>query len=347
MKDGNPGLRRRLLLAAGLAVATGAWLWLTQQELDLGIAESAPVPTAKVTAEVRAPDAAQAEQAPGRVDAERIAGQPPPLAATSASAPLPIDHLNIPVVQLLDLLGERARGGDPTAACRLAHALNECRRHALATRARAAFIPRQPPSDPGELERHIEWEATRQEQTDRLAQRCAGLDTAAMREGLVFSASAALAGHSESLTAFLRAPSTSSPDFILNPQVGEIYRTQLWPALLRSLRAGDAQVARALIIELANPTPSSIQAAVPEQYQDSEVALAVLALLLSEEPALMHSLAARKPPSVEAEAAATLWVDELFGGRLPALPAKPRAALTTTLGSPDTCESPEAWPDTR
>lgn len=343
MKHGGPGLRRRWLLPAGLAVATGAWLWMTQQALDRDRVAGAPMPTA----DVGAPDTAQAEPAPVRIAPKGIAGQPPPLAAPSASSPLPIDHLNIPVVELLDLLGERARAGDRTAACRLGHALNECRMRALLSGLQPWYQPKPPQNDPAALERFIEAEAERQEEISHWTGRCGGLGRANMREGITFSAQAALAGHNDSLIQFLAAPVVASADFISDPRFAEIYRTQAWPAVQRALRAGDARVTLALMTQLAHPQLSPLDAAVPEQYQNPEAALAMLGMLTEGDPSLLTGFHSGAPPSGEAMETATRWVDELFGGRLPDLSGESRIPRRMPpLGSSDSCESPEAWLDT-
>lgn len=345
MKYRNPGVRRLLLLAAVLAVAGGGWLWVTQHGRGV---EDTPAPSAGHTVEARAVDAVQTEQEQSQLIAQDVTDEPPPSTASSASAALPMNYLDMPVAELLDLLGERARAGDPVATCRLGHALNECRMHAWSSSMQPWYQPRPPQNNAAALERFIEMEAERQEEISRWARRCGGLERADMREGIAFSAHAALAGHNDSLIQFLAAPETASADFISDPRFAEIYRTQAWPALLRALRAGDARVTIVLMTQLAHPQFSPLDAVVPERYQNPEAALAMLGMLTEGDPSLLRGFHSGEPPSAEAVETAARWVDELFDGRLPDLSGESRIPRSMPpLGSPDTCESDEDWLDDR
>lgn len=247
------------------------------------------------------------------------------------------------VLEMFDRIGDRARAGEPWAACELAAALGACR---FERTTRNMIRPAPPPNaSEAELEAFVEFHAGFLERRARDARRCAGVGPEALSEMVQFMAHAALAGHVDSLTRFMFAPERHAAEFLANPQLAEMYRTRLWPALRRALEARNVHVAHAMLSQLSHPLPSSLSVIVPETYRDPEVAAALLSLGVQDEEEERKRLASgRDPPSPAAIEAAQRWVDELFGGKLPDLSeaSRTRRRGTQSHGGSD-CDSPSAW----
>lgn len=345
MKNRNRRARRLLLLAAAFAVAAGAWLLGARQEGDYAKVAGAPAPTAEHTTEPRSLDTPQAKPEPDESGAQGATDEPlqPATPATpAATVPLPVDYGDIPVVELLDRLGERARAGDPKASCELATALHTCRFSSLA---RTMIRPPPPPdASESELERYVEFHAAFQERRERDKRRCAGVEPAALLEAVHFTATSALAGHVDSLLRFMPSPAMHSAQFLRDPRLADLYRTQLWPTLRRGFAAGNVELANAVLTELSFPVDSPLLAALPEAYRDQEVASALLSLTVGESEAPNWSAAAQLPPTPAAMQSARRWVDDLFGGRVPDLSKANLARVrdaSPRRGS--NCDSASAW----
>lgn len=225
---------------------------------------------------------------------------------------------DMPVSEMLDLLGERARRGDAVAACELGRALGECRMRPHMMRM-GAMPPPPPNAERATVDRFVETEARREEWRTRLDQRCDGLPSGALSEALAFNARAALAGHVPSLMDFLNGPMSAPADFIRDPQFAQLYRTHGWPLLRRALAQRDFPASMAMFMQLSRvPGGGPLAAIVPEQYQDPDAARALLRQLTGQ-PMPMPGMPVEPetPPSSEALATAERWIDELFDGQLP------------------------------
>jgi hypothetical protein len=266
------------------------------------------------------------------------------LQAEPATATLDTSRLSLH--ELFEQLGDQARAGDPVAACELAHVVAVCRMHLVAH----AWSRNSPPSSASgeELERFVEREAFRQEESARLAQRCEGMNRAHQAEGAIFIARAGLAGHADSLVAFTQLPQTAAAEFIGSPLLIDLYRNQLWSALRRAFVSHHPQVAASVLMQLAGPMESPVAGVVPEIYRDPDVARALLGLMSQGEWDLASMLPPRPPPSVEVTDRAAIWLDELFGGQVPDLVGASQAPWRQ--GRSDTassCSEPEAWVDAK
>lgn len=259
----------------------------------------------------------------------------PTLSDTPAVSP------DMPVNEMLDLLGERARRGDAVAACELARAMFECRMQPMISRMPATPAP---PEGAGrkQVDRFIEQEARREEWRSRLDQRCGGVTRTDLSEGIAFTARAALGGHVPSLLDFLNAPMMAPAEFIRDPQLGHVYRTQGWPLLQRALAERDYRVASTLFRQLAYMPIGPLSAIVPDRYQDPEVARAMFQLLGGQLPPSAQPAAA----SDEAVATAEQWADELFGGELPEGTTSSTPGMMPMPGDAGArCRDADAWLD--
>jgi hypothetical protein len=286
------------------------------------------------------------------IDALDASGRPrvPPGARIEASAPRDPAHAaaapvtdDMAVLDMLELLGPRARAGDPVAACELAGALGQCRMQALMR----AAPPPPPPVDVDHpaFKSYVDREASRQEWAERLSRRCDGIGRDALAEGASFTAQAAVNGHLPSLLDFLHMPNMAAGDFIRSPALTDAYRTQLWPLLRRAFAEGHLATAHAAMVQLALPVAGPLSGVVPAQYQDPEAARALLAMLRDAEglaPPSLHQLTGNpEPPSEQAIATAQRWIDELFGGRLPT--RQPPLATRLGTGPGSTCHESDSW----
>jgi hypothetical protein len=251
-----------------------------------------------------------------------------------------LDELSL--LELLDRLGDRARAGDPLAACKLAAAMNSCRFNRLV---RNTIRPPPPENaSEAELEQYVEFHARFQEQQARAAERCAGADEAILSEGVHFTARAALAGHVDSLLRFIAAPARHSSEFVRDPRLAELYRTQLWPVLQHAFAAGQDELTFAVLSDLLGPIDSPLRAVVPEPYRDPQALTALLSLTMDESELRRLRGPDLDPPSPVAIETARRWVDELFKGRTPQLSAEMRQqARRTTPHSASGCDSDAAW----
>jgi hypothetical protein len=339
--------RSSWLLLAGLAVATAAILIGWQQRAG----DRRPAAIGALQREAIAP-----AERPGLeldLDADRAGALPgAPIAATPrfdpATPTTPLVADDMPVVEMLELLGSRARSGDPVAACELARALGQCRIQSLQAR-----VTRPPPPDgagPPALERYVDSEAQRQEWAERLARRCDGVGHGELAEAVEFTARAAINGHLPSLIEFINAPILSAGDFIRSPALADAYRRQAWPLLQRAFAAGHSGAAAAAMMQLASPhVGSPLSGVAPLEYQDPDAARALLDLLLAEDGRRPHGPAHTSgPPSEQARATAQRWIDELFGGVLPARnedswPRQRPSLPDAGLASP--CRDSDNWLD--
>jgi hypothetical protein len=284
------------------------------------------------------------------IDAGLASGRPgmPLDGRIEASAPFdpvrvmtPLVSDDMAVLDLLELLGPRARGGDPVAACELGRALGQCRMQAMMRM--SSLPPPQLDVDHPDLDRYVDREASRQEWAERLTQRCDGIGRDALTEAATFTAQAAINGHLPSLLDFLHAPMMSAGDFIRSPALIDAYRTQLWPLLRRAFAEGHGPIARAAMMQLALPhVASPLSGVVPAEYQDPEAAQALLLMLSASDgrPQAMLPMG-HSEPSEQAVASAQRWIDELFGGHLPSQ----RDAMSPVSGprSASTCREPDSW----
>lgn len=267
---------------------------------------------------------------------------------TSASSPASkaleptatIDPAQLSLEELFEQLGDLAQAGDAVAACELGHVVAECRMH-LATYSHPASTSATGP----QLEQFIEREASRQEEFARMTRRCEGMIRTHRAQGALFTAHAALAGHGDSLIAFTQLPQTAPAEFISNPQLIELYRSQVWPALRRALHSDNPQMAAAVMLQLASPLGSPVAGVVPEAYRDPEVAAALLSQVSPEIHTWMVSRMYPSPSPAVLEKAA-LWIDELFDGRLPEPVSFKELVQHAEHDSASTCAEPEAWLDT-
>jgi hypothetical protein len=243
---------------------------------------------------------------------------PTALQISAPSKPIDLTLTDTPAVtadmsvnEMLELLGDRARRGDAVAACELGRALLECRMQPLMVNGG----PPPPPqgADRESVDRFIEYEARREEWRTQLQQRCDGLSRPTLSEGLAFSARAALAGHTPSLLDFLNGPMMSPAEFIRDPQLGHVYRTQAWPLVRRALAERNYLVASVVFRQLAMMPVGPLSAIVPDQYQDPDAARALHEMLSGQAPPTVRAA----PSSAEALAVAERWADELFAGQLP------------------------------
>jgi hypothetical protein len=255
------------------------------------------------------------------------------------SIPSSADLAKLSVVELLDLLGDRARAGDPQASCELTTALKACRFELLSRNFNRPSTP--PNASEAELETFVNFHAGFQEARARDAERCADVGSAAQSEMLQFMAHAALAGHVDSLTSFMFAPERHAADFLRNPLLADLYRTRLWPALQRALAAGNPELAHTVLWQLTHPLSSSLSVILPEAYQDREIAIALLSLATNESEVSLGAMSHRAPPTAEAIEGARRWIDELFGGQIPDLSEVNRTRRRES-GNPG-CDSPSAW----
>jgi len=244
------------------------------------------------------------------------------------------------VMEMIDHIGDRARAGDPLAACELAHAVEQCRFHRMMGSIR--ILPPNRAHSPEELEQFIEEEALRLERERQMDHHCRGVGPGELTESLRFSARAALSGHVDSLIAFLSAPDNSPGYFLRDPELSLLYRERLWPVLLRAMEEDNAAVTDALFSRLSSPMMNAASAAVPERFNDPEAARALLRMFRRSEEREAIQRVSLQPPSPEANARAAMWIEELYGGALPA-PPEPRRYSPDDLIRPSTCAQGEAW----
>jgi hypothetical protein len=258
-----------------------------------------------------------------------------------ALADTPVVTPDMPVVDVLELLGDRARAGDAVAACELGRALGECRMQSMVRRMPARPAPPSDAKAP-DVERFVNAEAAREEWQERLAQRCEGVEAADIAQGVGFQARAALAGHLPSLADFVNAPMSAPAEFIRDPQLGQLYRSHMWPLLRRALASGDFRAAQVTMMQLSMGPVSPLSAVVPPEYQDAEAARAMMATL---SPGMqLPMMAHQPPPSPQAAQTAERWVDELFGGKLPEGSAT-HAGFQMPTVSNSRCRDSDAWLD--
>lgn len=313
-------------LLAALAVA--AW-WLTQAEPEQAPSQPDTRDFDSASAHLVSPDAAPLDASAASPRPTRPKFEPHTLPAGAS------------VREMLDLLGDHARAGDAQAACELAHAVAQCSLHLAMGSMRA----RPPPDvqDPEQLDRFVEEEARRLEVARRMDQRCHGIGPRELEESVRFTARAAFAGHVDSLIAFLSAPESSSAAFIRDPELASMYRERLWPVLLRAFNEGNAAVAGALFARLTTRgTQYAVSAAVPARFNDPEAARAMHRMLWGNPPHEARQTFLREPPSVEAQATAEAWAQELFGGALPRLQVSD-AGPPDPLSNPSSCRQDAAW----
>jgi hypothetical protein len=330
---------RAMLISTLLTlVVAGALLFVFRDHLPLPAAGTSSIERQRgvTTLELDMPAAGDDAMTAPLVSATRIVKPAAPVDPTLADTPvIPPD---MPVPELLALLGDRARAGDAVAACELGRALNECRMQSIVRR-----MPTRPapPSDAAgkDVESFVNAEAAREEWQERLAQRCDGLAPGEIAQGVGHQARAALAGHVPSLVDFINAPMTSPAEFIRDPQLGQLYRTQVWPMLRRALAAGDFQAANMMMIQLGMGQMSPLSAVIPATYQDADAARAMMVLLGSPMPMPLQSAAAPSPEAIET---AQRWVDELFGGRLPQGNPRP-SPFASPMRSDSRCRESNAW----
>lgn len=163
------------LVAGGLALLAAGW-WLGRQPVDTP-ATAAP----SALQRSGAPDATGAEVADLQRGDLAIAAPAAPSGATAPTAAAlpvaePLPPADTPVVDLLAALRERARRGDPSAACRLASELQRCQNAAIwseRSRYMEASAAREQSSE--RRESMVNWLARVEEETARSEKVCAGL----------------------------------------------------------------------------------------------------------------------------------------------------------------------------
>ncbi len=287
-------------------------------------------------------EAAAQETASVNPDSPSIEQAVPSSGPEAGIATARTDPAQLSLIELFEQLGDRARAGDAVAACELGHVVAGCRMH-LAT----YHHPAQSSATGKELDQFIEREASRQEDVARMTRRCEGMNRTHQAEAALFTARAGLAGHSDSLIALSQLPQDAPAEFISNPQLIELYRSQLWPALRRALASNHPQVAAAVMLHLSSPMGSPVAGVVPDAYRNPQVA-AVLVKQLSPGISNMMMLGGfYPPPSPKVLETAALWTDELFGGRLPEPVSLEELMRYATPDSASTCAEPEAWLDIR
>jgi hypothetical protein len=319
-------------------VVAGALLFVFRERLPLPAAGGGTIERQRgvTTLELDVPAVGVDVTAAPLTSATRIVAPAAPV--DPALADTPVVTPDMPVVDLLELLGDRARAGDAVAACELGRALNECRMQSMVRRMPARPAPAGDAKAP-DVERFVNAEAAREEWQERLAQRCEGVEATDLGQGVGFTARAALAGHVPSLLDFVSAPMSSPAEFIRDPQLGQLYRSQVWPLLRRAMASGDYRAAQVGMMQLSMGPMSPLSAVIPAEYQDAEVARAMMAAL---SPGMQLPMLGNQPPSPEATRAAERWVDELFGGKLPEGSARP-AGFAMAMTSDARCRDTGSW----
>lgn len=317
-----------VLLAIVAVLAAGAW-WQTRVERD------EPTPAH----DLRTPESADTPLP--NADAKEAT-----MAASSSNFRRPkLEPITLPedasVSDMLDLLGDRARAGDAQAACELAHVIDQCQLHFMIGPMRLQPATREQSAE--QLDQFVEAEARRLEAAELMDQYCNGIGPKQLEESARFTARAALSGHVDSLIDFISAPDFKAAAFIRDPELAHLYRERLWPVLLRGLTEGNAQVAEALFSGLGSARQLAISAAVPARFNDHEAARAVSRMLRGIQHIEARQIVSLAPPSAEAQATADAWIQELFGGSLPTLPASPKSPPDPLSRAKSTCKRDEAW----
>ncbi|MFA5685176.1 MAG: hypothetical protein WCZ65_03825 [Lysobacteraceae bacterium] len=236
-----------------------------------------------------------------------------PTAVTMAQTPiLPREAT---ALEALELLRAPAQRGDPVAACELAQILGECRMRRVMRR----MPQRSAPSDVGsrEFEAYVNAEAVRQEWQDRLEKRCEGVTAEHLSQGMGYLARAAVAGHAASLSSFMSAPQVAAADFLRDPTLAMVYRSQLWPALRDGLRSGNLMLTYGFLRQMAQGESAPLAAVVPAEFRDPKVAEALRQRLDVRDPRFPGMRPESPAPTPADEAEAERWIRDLFGGELP------------------------------
>lgn len=255
------------------------------------------------------------ESAAADLKATRLTASSVSAGSTETESAWPGFDEQMPIAEMVDLLGDRARAGEPAAACQLGHALSECK--IWINRARSGTrIKIDPSLSAEEIDDMVESVARAQESIEHHLRRCANLDANVLRESTRFIATAALGGHADSLVRFAGSPRFEAADFLRDPTLAHTYRTQLWPAMQRALLAGDREVTTYFLFSFRDPDQGPLVAVLPERFQDPAVAGELTRMFLTGQPGAMID-SAESGASRGVSAAAGAWIDELFGGRLP------------------------------
>jgi hypothetical protein len=330
--------RATLFLTLLTLVVAGALLFVFRDRLPLPATGTSGIERQRglTTLELDVPAVGRAPATAPVASATRILTPDAPVDPTLADTPVVTPDM--PVVDMLALLEDRARAGDAVAACELGRALNQCRMQSMVRRMPARPAPPSDAKAP-DVERFVNAEAAREEWQERLAQRCEGVEASDIAQAVGYLARSALSGHVPSLVEFVVSPMTAPAEFIRDPQLGQVYRSQVWPLLRRALENGDFLAAQMTMVQLGMGPMSPLSAVVPAEYQDPDAARAMMALLGSPMTMPLHSQA---PPSPQATETAQRWVDELFGGTLPQGSARPSTYAGPMAGE-SRCREAAAW----
>jgi hypothetical protein len=219
---------------------------------------------------------------------------------------------DMPVTLMLELFGPSARAGDRVSACRLARALHACRRSPVRP---AIEVPSLP--DEAATMAFVNVQAALHELQESRARSCRDLGPEHFAQSTRFLATAALAGHRDSLLAFVDAPMQWPADFMRDPELAHLYRTRLWPVIAQAIRSGEQRVLMQFLASIMRADQSALAAAVPARYRDSEAARALSNMLRSTEVRELIAELAPNEPEVDPAAAAMAreWAEELLGDR--------------------------------
>ncbi len=211
-----------------------------------------------------------------RRQAELSGAKPiPPTIQPTQSPPLPG---LLPPTELVELLEPRARAGDAAAACRLAAELVKCRTALQWT----TMSEQQIVQNLATLGQHEGITAERIERTrndyearNLRKSQCEAVPLSLRGEAPWLYLQAARQGNVQSMVAFAQVAGVGGAEMVTNLDLYMAYREQAFPLWRQALQAGSVAAVHAWVNALRSNGFHFLAGALPEEYQDLELAIAL------------------------------------------------------------------------
>jgi hypothetical protein len=210
----------------------------------------------------------------GRVVAKSVTTPSPTSGQPTQGPPLPG---LIPPAELVELLEPRARAGDSAAACRLAAELVKCRSALQWTTMSEAQISQAVANmgEHGVPEESIERSRHNYESRNLQRRQCEAIPEHLRGQAPWLYLQAAQHGNVQSMVAFAQGAGIGGAEMVANPDLYLSYRENAFHLWRQALQAGSVAAVHAWVEALQSNGFQFLAGALPEEYQDLELAIAL------------------------------------------------------------------------